>query len=201
MNHLVVYSHPNPKSFNHAILKVYVRELKRKHHEVKIRDLYRMGFDPVLKNSDLRGFQKGQYPRDILREQQYIRWAHVVTFICPVWWGGLTANLRGYMDRVLSLGFAYRYTDSGPQGLLNGKKIFLINTLGDSLENYEKQGYIPSMNRLLDQIAFKFCGIEVIGHKYFGSVVTCSGPDREAMLEEVQRIAGRIHEQGFSIDP
>jgi NAD(P)H dehydrogenase (quinone) len=192
MKHLVVYSHPYPKSFNHAIMETYTNQLRAKEHEVKVRDLYAINFDPVLKASELKGFQKGQYPKDIKEEQKHVLWAELITFICPIWWGGLTSNLRGYMDRVLSLGFAYKYTEQGPQGMLRGKKIFFINTLGDSAERYEKEGYSRSMNQLLDEIAFQFCGMEVLGHKYFGSVGTVTDQDRKAMLDEVKRIADRI---------
>jgi len=52
MKCLIVYTHPNPKSFNHAIKETLVKELKEKGAEVCIRDLYDLGFDPVLKGSD-----------------------------------------------------------------------------------------------------------------------------------------------------
>lgn len=195
MKHLIVYSHPNPQSFNHAILETFSEALKAQGHDVRIRDLYAMSFDPVLKGSELEGFKTKTYPDDIKAEQEHVRWAEVITFICPVWWGGLTSNLRGYMDRVFSLNFAYAYTPSGVKALLAGKKILLINTMGDSAQTYEKEGFFDSMNQLLDKIAFQFCGLEVIGHKYFGSVVTCPPEERKAMLEEVRRLAEQIHDR------
>ena len=99
------------------------------------------------------------------------------------------------MDRVFSLGFAYDYTESGVDGLLKRKKIFLINTLGDTLENYETSGLFDSMNKILDEIAFQFCGIEVIGHKYFGSVGSCSDKERQIMLQEVRQLAAKINKK------
>ncbi len=77
MNHLIVYSHPNPKSFCHAILETAVKALQSKGHEVVVRDLYALGFDPVLKGSDFVGFQSGNIPADIKAEQEKISGAEI----------------------------------------------------------------------------------------------------------------------------
>ncbi len=53
MKHFVVYGHPNPKSFSHAILHVFVERLREKNHEVRVRDLYDLHFNPCLKGDEL----------------------------------------------------------------------------------------------------------------------------------------------------
>jgi len=192
MNHLIVYSHPYDKSFNHAICETYQQRLEDNGHGVRVRDLYALKFDPVLKASEIEGFREGRYPEDIRIEQEHVAWADVLTFICPIWWAGLTANLRGYMDRVFAYGFAYKETDQGLVKLLTGKKIFLINTIGAPSDIYEKNGYFGAMDKLLDEIAFDFCGLEVIGHKYFGLVTACSDEERQAMLFQVKDSADKF---------
>jgi NAD(P)H dehydrogenase (quinone) len=186
MRHLVIYSHPYPKSFNHAILETYSQALRDAGHEVRIRDLYALNFDPVLKAHELAGFPEGKIPEDIRIEQEHVRWAEILTLICPIWFGGFTANLRGYLDRVFSLGFAY---NENAKGLLTDKKAFLINTIGAPLKVYEEAGLIRAMNVITDEIIFPFCGVQVVGHQFFGSVTTCSDAERRKMLEAVQTIA------------
>ena len=61
MNHLVLCAHPNPKSFNHAILETTVKTLESKGHEVSVRDLYELNFEPVLKGSDFGGISIWKY--------------------------------------------------------------------------------------------------------------------------------------------
>ncbi len=88
MNHLIVYSHPNPKSFCHAILETAVMTLQSKGHEVVIRDLYALGFDPVLKGNDFIEFQSGNIPSDIRAEQEKISGAKVrFSFFSPAFCG------------------------------------------------------------------------------------------------------------------
>jgi len=188
MKHLIIYAHPNPASFNHAIKETLVRVLKEKGQDVRVRDLYALHFDPVLKADDFKIFLAGKVPGDIAIEQGHVRWADQITFLYPVWWAGMPAITRGYIDRVFSRGFAYDYAATGPVGLLPGKKVFIINTMGASLSAYEQIGAFKAMEILMDGEIFRFCGLEVTGHKYFGSVPTVADEDRKKMLEEVAGI-------------
>ena len=189
MNHLLVYSHPNPKSFNHAILEELAKQLQHLGQQVHIRDLYAENFDPVLQGKELVGYEKGHIPDDIQQEQDHVRWADVIVFIPPIWWGGFTSILRGYLDRVFSNGFAYEEGPNGIKGLLSDKKVFTINTIGAPENVYQESGLFDCMNKILDEIVFQFCDAKVIGHKYFSFVVACSEEERKAMLSELSAIA------------
>ncbi|HPB67836.1 MAG TPA: NAD(P)H-dependent oxidoreductase [Candidatus Omnitrophota bacterium] len=189
MKFLIVYGHPYPRSFNHAIMETFRDRVKENGQEVVVRDLYAIRFDPVLKEEELEGFKKNVYPEDVRREQDYVRWADTLVIISPVWWGGLTSITRGYFDRVFSLNFAYRETAAGPQGLLNGKRGYLINTIGAPVPVYEQAGLIGSMKKTIGDIVFDFCSITRAGHKFFGAVGSCSDAERKDMLEDVRRIA------------
>jgi len=192
MNHLIVYSHPNPKSFNHAILEMYEQSLKEQGHEVKVRDLYAMGFDPVLSAEDLELAQRWEYQADVVCEQELVSWSEVVTFICPVWWGGLTANLRGYIDRVFASGFAYEFGADGHQRLLADKRLVLINTMNAPYDVYAATGMIKSMTKTIDECLTDFTGIQVAAHLYFGSVAGGSRQDRLSMLDQVRALAAQL---------
>lgn len=123
MNHLIVFAHPHQESFNRAILDTAVRALQTKGHEVHVRDLYQLGFNPVLTGEDTAEMKKGSTPADIQAEQAFITKADVITFVYPVWWTGLPAILKGYVDRVFAYGFAYQYNSQGGiDKLLAGKK-------------------------------------------------------------------------------
>lgn len=193
MNHLVVYSHPNPKSFNHAILEAFSKALKEKGDEVRIRDLYAQNFDAVLKASDFEAMAEKRASEDVLEEQKHVAWADVITFIFPLWWAGMPAIARGYLDRVLSDGFAYRFDEKGHHRLLADKKALTITTLGDSEANYREKGFFKAMDLLMDGIAFDFAGLQPIGHKYFCSVPLVSHEERTKMLVDVRKLAEEIN--------
>ncbi|WP_234898528.1 NAD(P)H-dependent oxidoreductase [Aeromonas veronii] len=59
MKVLIVYAHPEPKSFNGALFCHAIRALEQAGHTVITSDLYAMGFDPV---SDRRNFTAASDP-------------------------------------------------------------------------------------------------------------------------------------------
>jgi NAD(P)H dehydrogenase (quinone) len=187
MTYLIIYAHPDPKSFNNAILETISGELKKGKKEFKVRDLYKIGFNPVLSTKDLSAIEKGAIPKDIKKEQNHISKADTLIFISPIWWSAMPAILKGYIDKVFSLKFAYDITANGEvKGLLEGKKVFIVNTTGASKEDYEKMGAFKMMNMSMDMAIFQFSGMKVMGHKYFSSVPYISQQDRRKMLNELR---------------
>jgi NAD(P)H dehydrogenase (quinone) len=167
-------------------------ELAQKGHAVRVRDLYESGFDPVLKAADFEELAQGRVSADIQPEQDELRWADQLILVFPIWWAGLPAILKGYIDRVFSYGFAYLYTEEGPKGLLNEKKVMIVNTTGASNEQYQQLGMHDSFSKTIDLGIFQFCGMEVNGHHYFGAVPMVSDEERHAMLVQVEQLVATI---------
>ena len=187
MKHLIIYAHPNPTSYNHALLEILTGLLAKEKHEVRVRDLYTIGFDPVLKAQDFISFQKGTVPEDIKTEQEHIQWADAITFVYPVWWFQMPAILKGYIDRVFARGFAYTITEKGLEGLLQGRKVNVINTTGGLEAHYIQAGYNDALKKTIDMGTFEVCGMEVVLHKFFYAVPFVTDKDRKEMLEEFEK--------------
>jgi NAD(P)H dehydrogenase (quinone) len=189
MKSLLIYSHPNPKSFCHAILDNVKETLEGKKHDLVVRDLYSIGFDPILKASDFIARLSGKTPADIKVEQDYIMWSDIMIVIYPIWWAGLPAMIKGYIDRVVSYGFAYSRDDDGNVvKLLTGKKVIIFNTQGAPEDRYEKSGMFEAMKKTSDVAIYEFCGIEVLAHQFFGAVTTVDDVTRKSYLERVNTI-------------
>ena len=191
MKHLIVYSHPNPKSFCHAILETAKEALAAKKHDIVVRDLYALGFDPVLKAADLAATQEGKMPADIKAEQDHIAWSDIMTVIHPVWWTGLPAMMKGYIDRVFSYGFAYSSDDKGIVKLLTDKKAIILNTQGTPEKVYEKSGMFDAMRKTSDTGIYEFCGVKVLSHQFFGAVPYVDDAARKGYLDKVRQIVGQ----------
>jgi len=188
MKHFVLYCHPDPKSFCHAIFENIIETLRAKGHEVRVKDLYGEEFDPILKGSDFATFQAGKTPPDIKAEQDNILWAEMITLVHPVWWTGLPAMLKGYIDRVFSLGFAYAFGPDGPRGLLGGRKVVIFNTQGALKEEYDASGMTDVMKKASDIAIYSFCGMEVLDHRFFGGVPSVDDATRKRYLAEVKEV-------------
>jgi len=186
MKYLILYAHPNPKSFNHAILETVQAELQKTGREVSVRDLYAQNFNPVLSAIDLAGMAQGQLQPEIKAEQKFVGSADVIVVIYPLWWSGMPAILKGYIDRVFTDGFAYHISETGIESLLKGKNVLLITTTGAPQEMYEASGMFKSMAQTTGEGIFQFTGMELIEHKYLCAIPHVTDEDRKKMLEELR---------------
>jgi NAD(P)H dehydrogenase (quinone) len=189
---LVIFCHPNPKSFNAAILEVVREELGNKAAEIKVKDLYAMGWNPVLSAADFQQFLAGEKPDDIAREQADVAWADVLVLISPIWWFSVPALLKGYIDRVLSQGFAYEYTATGPRGLLTGKRAAIITTSGADENTAEQSGMMQAIKTSFVHGIFSFCGFGDVKHMNCYAVPMVSDDERKKMLSNVRQFMKTI---------
>ena len=167
MKHLIIYAHRDQQSLNGYLKQVVVEHLTNNGHEVRVRDLYQLDFNPVLSSQDIAGQRIGKVDEDVKTEQHYITWADCITFIHPIWWTGLPAILKGYIDRVFSYGFAYRYEQGVQKGLLAGKQAIIINTHGKSQAEYSDMGMDKALSLTSDKGIYTYCGLEVKQHFFF----------------------------------
>lgn len=187
MNVMIVYAHPNPGSFNAAIAATVREEAEKKGAKVKFRDLYAMNWDPILKDSDFEAYQSGNLPADIKTEQEDLRLADAVIMVAPVWWTGVPAILKGYIDRVFSNGFAFEYTATGPRGLLTGKKGLLITTSGADERTARQGTMLETIRRAAVNSVFGFCGFDLYQYKNFFGVPRSTDQQRADMLGELRQ--------------
>lgn len=184
LKHLIVLGHPKANSLSTAYKNELQRLTEVAGHGFVVRDLYNIGFNPVLGEEDFLTFAKGEVPEDIRLEQDYILGADLITFIYPIWWAGMPAMMKGYIDRVFSRGFAYDITGLGEiKKLLTGKKVIILNNFGTSYEQYDKSGMLQAMRKVCDRGIFDFCGMEIKEHHFFGHIDDSSEEERAAHIK------------------
>ncbi|MEE2980515.1 MAG: NAD(P)H-dependent oxidoreductase [Pseudomonadota bacterium] len=189
MKTLIVYTHPRPTSFNHAIYQTAKAALEDAGHDVRVRDLYSLKFKVTSDDEDLTRLESENIPDDIRTEQEHIAWVDLLVFVHPVWWQDRPALLKGWLDRVFSDGFAYEIEESGPNGLLGGKKAVVFQTTDGLLEqDCATDGAKDVIGRSMRDGTLNFCAVEVLTYKTFYAVRTVPQEAREAMLEEVTNV-------------
>ncbi|TPG38126.1 NAD(P)H-dependent oxidoreductase [Flavobacterium pectinovorum] len=167
MKNLIIYAHPNSASLNHFFKETVVESLEKSGQEVVVRDLNQINFNPVFSLEDMNGQRMGKVVNDVQTEQDYITWADQLIFVYPIWWTGMPAIMKGFIDRVFSYGFAYRYDQGVQKGLLTGKKAIIINSHGKSNSEYEAIGMDKALALTSDTGIFNYCGLEIQEHFYF----------------------------------
>jgi NAD(P)H dehydrogenase (quinone) len=190
----VIIAHPNPASFNHAIAGTVVAVLKENDHQVVFHDLYAERFDPVLPFDEI--------PRDASLDRvtashcAEIAGAEGIIVIHPDWWGQPPAILKGWIDRVIRPGVAYRFLegDNGegiPEGLLRAGTALVFNTSNTPADR-EREVFGDPLERLWKDCVFSFCGVPLFQRRMFSVVATSTCEDRCRWLVEVRSMVNDL---------
>ena len=206
MRTLIVYAHEEPHSFNAAMKNLAVTTFEDLGHSVVVSDLYRMKFKAVADGEDFlerrdKSYLKrqqeekaaaelGTLSHDIVIEQDKLRAADLVIFQFPLWWFGLPAMLKGWVDRVMTMGFAYGGGQRYDQGGLKGRRAMLALSTGGPAPSYADSGINGPMDRILFPIQhgiLYFCGLEVLPPFVAYGPAHLTGEQRQAELERYHR--------------
>lgn len=191
MNTLILYANYKYPSFNSAIRDTLGETLNSKGHQVVVRDLYNIHFNPVLSKEDLISIDEEIYPNEITEEQKFIERADVIALVYPIWWSGMPAILKGYIERVFLEGFAFKRDGDKVIPLLTDKKVVIFNTLGNK-GFFNTQEKLTTLSEITEECIFSYCGMKVLHHQYFESVKQVSEDVRLNYLEKVKEIANSL---------
>ena len=193
MKALVVIANPNPGSFNYALLDRVVGAFRARADEVRVLDLYQMGFPPVLSALELEALRRGEVSDEIREQQANIRWADTLVFVYALWWFDRPAILKGWCDRVLTQGFAFRYTENGVAGLLGDKRAVVLVTAGGSEDEFGEMG-VSERDLLLPMAlgTLRYCGVRNVVSRVFFAVPTESDAVRSRFLDDAADMIHRL---------
>ncbi|WP_322005131.1 NAD(P)H-dependent oxidoreductase [Paraburkholderia tropica] len=204
MKVLIVFAHPEPKSFNGALKDTAVTVLKELGHEVQVSDLYQMNWRPQLGGEDIVGdrlnpdfldlsaeqehmFNSSTAPTsDVRAEQEKVLWSDLVIFQYPMWWFGMPAILKGWVDRVMTRGFAYATGRKYDTGMFKGRRAMVSTTTGTASSLYEPDGVDGDINHILWPIhngIFRYLGFDVLPPHVSWMPSRVSEDERKTYLE------------------
>ncbi|WP_380173903.1 NAD(P)H-dependent oxidoreductase [Kineococcus sp. DHX-1] len=217
---LWVSAHPRPASLNGRLAAAGVETLSAR-WDVLTSDLYAQDFDPVLRGSDVgdlagtpgnlaeqlgHAHARGQLPADVRAEQDKVAAAELLVLQFPLWWYGPPAVLKGWLDRVLTAGFAFgdvdpvsgvplRYGDGG----LSGRRALVLVTAGEDARSIGPRGISGDLESLLFPLTHGtlwYVGVEVLG---LHVVHDADGLDAGGVQREVDRLRRRL--DGITDEP
>ena len=167
MNILIIYSHPSKKSYTYQILQQLKNVFETQNWNIEISDLYEMDFksDMTEEEYEREGFARTELPisNDIYEEHKKIENADCIIFLYPVWWSDCPAKLKGWFDRVFSVGYAYGYKQDLPKMKII-KFGISICTAGHPYDFLNETGIVQSMKTIMsdDRLGKRFEQKEMI---------------------------------------
>ncbi len=185
---LVIYAHPATQGHCPTIKEEVEKLLKEHKIEYNFFDLYAMKYDPILHESE--HYTAGAEHRHISEQnkmfQQKISEADKLIFIYPIWWNSMPAILKGWLDKVLTSHFAFKFTPQGiPVKLLKGRKALLFITGGT--QRFLAWVFLRDRAaKIVAKDTLGFCGIKTKACQ-FGNCRTLNDKKAESMKKTVRR--------------
>ena len=219
MNVLLVLAHPERRSFNGAMFDTAQATLQAAGHTVVTSDLYRMGFDPVsgrrnfasvkdatylkLQTEEMWASEVGGFAPDVEAEMAKIEAADLMIWQFPLWWFGMPAILKGWVDRVFAMGRIYGNGHIYDTGKFKGRRALLSLTTGGPEAAYLQDGFNGDLNAMLRPMQrgmLNFTGFSVLQPQVVYGPVRVDDAQRQAWLSQwAQRLRAIESEEAIEV--
>ncbi|HEX6144899.1 MAG TPA: NAD(P)H-dependent oxidoreductase [Geminicoccaceae bacterium] len=188
----LILGHPRPDgSYCRALAGAYADAARAAGHRVTLIEVAALEGDPVLR--DPARHQRGEVPEALRPAQEAIGRAKHLVVIYPLWLGAMPALLKGFLEQVMTPGFAYTMGD-GAKGRwtkgLKGKSARIIVTMGMPAFVYRWYFGAHSLKSLKRNI-LGFCGVGPIRATLFGGIEAVDDARRRGWLEQVADLGRR----------
>lgn len=191
---LVLDGHPGKSTLSQALAEAVRDGASATGKDVRLLRLSQMVFDPNLAEG-YRGLGEGSggeqpLEADLAVAQEAISWCDELVIVHPLWWGSAPAKLKGFFDRVLLPGFAFRHVKGKdfPEKLLAGKTATVLIT-SDTPGWYLKWVYGNGWVRTLRKQILQYCGFGKVRVRLVGPVHGSSSAARELMISKARKLA------------
>jgi putative NADPH-quinone reductase len=183
----IIVGHPLSDSLSGSFAKLYQTGAKSRGAQVKIVYLGDLKFDPILRH----GYKQHQeWEPDLKNTVDKLLWADHWVFVTPVWWGDMTALLKGFFDRTFLSHFMFEFRKDSPLPvqLMKGKTARVLVTMDSPLFYY--RFFIGNPIKLIFKNAIlNFCGVKPVKFSYFSQV-------RQATPKKIQNWSDQVKALG-----
>jgi 1,4-dihydroxy-2-naphthoate polyprenyltransferase len=182
---LVILGHPRNESLCGAMAAALRTSAGRAGLEVRQLRLADLDFQPDVTSPDI---VTQPLEEDLRRAQALIAWADHLVFVYPSWWGTMPARLKGFLDRVLTPGFAFAIDpESGRfMPLLGGKTAEIWVTM-DTPKLVHRWLYKAPGDHAMGRATLGFCGIDLVRVTRLGPVHRSDEGVRQGWLRAARR--------------
>ncbi|MNE60279.1 hypothetical protein D3C80_1554150 [compost metagenome] len=187
---LIINGHPDPESLCTALADTYAKGAAKAGANPTVLHLSDKSFSPVLSFGYRKRTELEPY---LLNAQALIKEASHLVFIYPTWWGTFPALLKGFLDRILLPGFAFKYRENSLfwDKLLTNKTAHIITTM-DTPSWYYRLIYRNAGITTFKKNILEFCGINPVKSTIISIVKTSSETQRLKWIDKIYRLGTEL---------
>ena len=183
---LIVNGHPDKESYNYALAAAYRKGAESSNASVKVINIIDLDFNPNLQF----GYRKRtELEPDLIKAQEELKWADHIVWVYPVWWGSVPAVMKGFLDRVLLPGFAFKKREGSVwwDKYFTGKSSRIICTL-DQPPWYYRLVYNCPSHKAMKRLTMNFIGVKSVKITTIGPIRLSKESFRSKWLESIERL-------------
>lgn len=212
MNALIVHAHPEPKSFTVALRDQASATPEAQGDAVQVSDLYAMNWNPVASAADFStranpdslvyaleqraGASTQSLSDDIQAELDKLQWADLLILNFPIYWFGMSAIMKGWIDRVFVSGYCYGGKRIYDRGGLKGKMAMLAFSQGGQRHMFGPGAVHGELEALLLPIhrgMLAYVGLQVLPPFVAYHVPYISESERRDYLDQYRQHLQTLH--------
>ena len=186
---LLIDGHPDDDRLTSSLVSSYRRGAQQAGYQVTLITVRDLAFEPNLRF----GYkQRLELEPDLLAAIDAIKACDHMVWVHPVWWGGLPALLKGFIDRMFLPSIMFDYNEAklggmGWDGYLEGKTARIIATMDTPKILYRLLYSAPSVNQL-KKTTLEFCGVKPVKVTQFAPVKGSTQETRERWIKTVHEL-------------
>ncbi|MEM9324969.1 MAG: NAD(P)H-dependent oxidoreductase [Bacteroidota bacterium] len=183
---LVINGHPDIESFNYALSNAYLEGLAKTDAQIDTMNIAELQFNPNL----TFGYRKkSPLEPDLLDAIEKIKGADHLVWFFPMWWYGLPALMKGFVDRIFLPGIFFKYQKGSPfpKRLLKGKTARLVIT-ADTVRWYDRLFMGSPLINQFKKGTLEFCGVKPVKVTYIAPIKGSTPEFREKWLKRMTAI-------------
>ncbi len=183
---VIINGHPDEESYNFAIAQAYKSGAEKSGAEIREIVIRNLKFNPNLQF----GYRKRtELEPDLLEAQETLKWAGHIVWVYPVWWGSVPAIMKGFLDRVLLPGFAFKKREGSLwwDKYFTGKTSRIICTLDQPSWYYKWFNGSPS-HTAMKKLTMNFIGVKSVKITSIGPIRLSKDTFREKWLQKIEKL-------------
>lgn len=183
---LIINGHPDKESFSFGLSEAYKKGAEKSNAEIKEINIRELTFNPNLEF----GYRKRtELEPDLLDAQDKIKWADHIVWVYPVWWSSVPAIMKGFLDRILLPGFAFKKRENSllSDKCLTGKSARIICTMDQPTWFYKLVYRSPSHNAM-KKGTLHYIGIKKVRITAIGPIRLSTEEFRAKWLKNVEKL-------------
>lgn len=183
---LIINGHPDKESFSFGLSEAYKIGVEKSNAEIKEINIRELNFNPNLEF----GYRKRtELEPDLLYAQDKLKWADHIVWVYPVWWSSVPAIMKGFLDRILLPGFAFKKRENSllSDKCLTGKSARIICTMDQPTWFYKFVNRSPSHNAM-KKGTFQYIGVKKVRITAIGPIRLSTEEFRAKWLKKVEKL-------------